>query len=189
MAKETTPQELFKQALAVTTKAMSADRDVEVGYGNDAGADAERIVLRPPPVMLPAEVAARIRGEADAVALRKAHHDPSAHMKHRPQGDLPRKVYDAAETARIESLGANAMRGTANNLDAVLEHRCQSGEFAMGTEEPEAVLAPALEFLLRERLTGRPLPEAAARVANLPWAPKSRKPCWPRRWNSCCANA
>jgi cobaltochelatase CobT len=75
MAKDTTPQELFKQALAVTTKAMSADRDVEVGFGNDAGADAERIVLRPPPVTLPAEVAARIRGEADAVALRKAHHD------------------------------------------------------------------------------------------------------------------
>jgi cobaltochelatase CobT len=40
----------------------------------------------------------------------------SAHMKHRPQGDLPRQVYDAAETARIESLGANAMRGTADNL-------------------------------------------------------------------------
>ena len=40
MAKDTTPQELFKQALAVTTKAMSADRDVEVGFGNDAGADA-----------------------------------------------------------------------------------------------------------------------------------------------------
>jgi cobaltochelatase CobT len=167
MAKDTTPQELFKQALAVTTKAMSADRDVEVGFGNDAGADAERIVLRPPPVTLPAEVAARIRGEADAVALRKAHHDASAHMKHRPQGDLPRQVYDAAETARIESLGANAMRGTADNLDAVLTHRCESGEFAMGTEEPEAVLAPAIEFLLRERLTGRALPEAANRVADV----------------------
>jgi cobalamin biosynthesis protein CobT len=37
----------------------------------------------------------------------------------------------------------------------------------MGTEEPEAVLAPAIEFLLRERLTGRPLPEAANRVADV----------------------
>ncbi|MEZ5953709.1 MAG: cobaltochelatase subunit CobT [Hyphomonas sp.] len=167
MAKETTPQEIFRQALAVTTKSMSADRDVEVGFGNEPGSDEERIVLRPPPVTLPAEVAARIRGEADAVALRRAHHDPAAHMRHRPQGDLPRKVYDAAETARIESLGANAMRGTANNLDAVLAHRCQSGEFAMGTEQPEAVLAPALEFLLREKLTGRELPEPARRVADL----------------------
>ena len=121
MAKDTSPQELFKQALAATTKAMSADREVEVGFGNDAGSDAARIVLRPPPVEVPAPVAARIRGEADAVALRRAHHNEAAHLQHRPQGDLPRRVYDAAEHARIESLGANAMRGTANNLDAVLE--------------------------------------------------------------------
>tara|TARA_R110002020_G_scaffold83397_1_gene206685 strand:- start:97720 stop:99714 length:1995 start_codon:yes stop_codon:yes gene_type:complete len=167
MAKETTPQELFKQALAATTKAMSADRDVEVGFGNDAGSDAARIVLRPPPVDVPPAVAARIRGEADAIALRRAHHDEAAHIQHRPQGDLPRKVYDAAEHARVESLGSNAMRGTAINLDAVLEHRCNSGEFAMGVEEPEAVLAPAVEFLLRERLTGRPLPEGAKRVADV----------------------
>ncbi|MFT5931464.1 MAG: cobaltochelatase CobT [Hyphomonas sp.] len=168
MAKtETTPQELFKQALAATTKAMTADRDVEVGFGNDAGSDGERIVLRPPPVELPAPVVARIRGEADAIALRRAHHDEAAHVQNRPQGDLPRKVYDAAEHARIESLGANAMRGTALNLDAVLELRCKSGEFAMGAEDPEAVLAPAVEFLLREKLTGRPLPEAAARVADV----------------------
>jgi len=167
MAKDTSPQDLFRQALAVTTKAISADRDVEVGFGNEAGGDEARIVLRPPPVTLPAEVAARIRGEADAVALRRAHHDPAAHMKHRPQGDLPRKVYDAAEIARIESLGANAMRGTASNLDAVLEHRCRSGEFAAGAENPEALLAPALEFLLREKLTGRTLPESARRVADL----------------------
>ncbi|MCB9970781.1 MAG: cobaltochelatase subunit CobT [Hyphomonas sp.] len=167
MAKDTSPQDLFRQALAVTTKAISADRDVEVGFGNEAGGDEARIVLRPPPVTLPAEVAARIRGEADAVALRRAHHDPAAHMKHRPQGDLPRKVYDAAEIARIESLGANAMRGTASNLDAVLEHRCRSGEFAAGAENPEALLAPALEFLLREKLTGRTLPDSARRVADL----------------------
>jgi cobaltochelatase CobT len=167
MAKDISPQELFKQALAATTKAMSADRDVEVGFGNDVGADGERIVLRMPPVELPAPVAARIRGEADAIALRRAHHDEGAHLQHRPQGDLPRRVYDAAEHARIESLGANAMRGTAINLDAVLEFRGTSGEFAMGAEEPEAVLAPALEFLLREKLTGRPLPEAAKRVADV----------------------
>ena len=59
------------------------------------------------------------------------------------------------------------MRGTADNLDAVLDHRCQSGEFAMGAEDADAVLAPALEFLLREKLTGRPLPDSAKRVADV----------------------
>ena len=167
MAKDTTPQELFKQALATTTKAMSADRDVEVGFGNDVGSDGETITLRPPPQQISPAIAARIRGEADSIALRRAHHDPRAHNAHRPQGNLPRQVYDAAEQARIESLGANAMRGTAGNLDALLEHRCQSGEFAMGAEDADAILAPALEFLLREKLTGRALPDNARRVADV----------------------
>ena len=166
MAKDTTPQELFKQALAVTTKAMSADRDIEVGFGNETS-DSERLVLRPPPVELPPALAARLRGEADVQALRQAHHNSEAHSVHRPQGDLPRQIYDSAEQARIESLGVNAMRGTADNLDAVLEHRCQTGEFALGGEDKNAILAPALEFLLRERLTGRALPESARRVADV----------------------
>ncbi|WP_353256173.1 cobaltochelatase subunit CobT [Hyphomonas sp.] len=171
MAKDTTPQDLFKAALAATTKAMSAERDLEVGFGNDAGDLGDRIVLRSPPIDLPPEIAARIRGEADALALRRAHHDAAAHLTHRPQGDLARRVYEGAETARIESLGANAMLGTAGNLDAALDFRCKSTNFGAGSEDPEAILAPALEFLLREKLTGRPLPESAARVADV-WREK-----------------
>ncbi|MBY9065859.1 cobaltochelatase subunit CobT [Hyphomonas sp. WL0036] len=167
MPKDTTPQELFKAALAATTKAMSAEREIEVGFGPDVGDHGTRMVLRPPPIEVSAEIAARIRGEADALALRRAHHNPAAHAANRPQGDLPRRVYEAAETARIESLGANAMAGTAGNLEAVLDFRCRSTNFGMGSEDPDAVLAPALEFLLREKLTGRPLPESARRVADV----------------------
>jgi len=171
MAKDTSPQNLFKAALAVTTKAMSAERELEVGFGNDAGDQGDRLVLRPPPIEISAELAARIRGEADAMALRRAHHNPAAHLAHRPQGDLARRVYEGAETARVESLGANAMLGTASNLDAALDHRCKSTNFGAGSEDPEAILAPALEFLLRERLTGRELPESARRVADV-WREK-----------------
>ena len=57
MAKDTSPQDLFRQALAVTTKAISADRDVEVGFGNEAGGDeapengveARRVLVRARP--------------------------------------------------------------------------------------------------------------------------------------------
>lgn len=174
MAKDTTPQELFKAALAATTKAMSAEREIEVGFGPDTGDQGARLVLRPPPVELSAELAARIRGEADALALRRAHHDAAAHLTHRPQGDLARKVYEGAETARIESLGANAMDGTAGNLEAVLDHRCRSTNFGAGSEDPDAVLAPALEFLLREKLTGRTLPDSAKRVADV-WRERVEK--------------
>ncbi len=170
MTKDTTPLDLFKSALVATTKAMSSERQLEIGFGQDSGDHGTRLVLRPP-ADLSAGQAARLRGEADALALRRAHHDPSAHAARRPKGEMARHVYEGAETARIESLGAKAMAGTAENLDAVLDHRCRATNFGLGAEEPEAVLAPALEFLLREKLTGRALPESARRVADV-WREK-----------------
>lgn len=167
MARDTTPQELFRAALAATTKAISGEREIEIGFGPDTGDQGRRLVLRPPPVDVPADVAARIRGEADQLALRRAHHDPLRHLENQPAGDLPRRVYEAAETARIESLGAVAMSGTAGNLEAVLDFRCRSANYRPGSADPDTVLAPALEFLLRERLTGRPLPESARAVADV----------------------
>lgn len=160
------PYDLFKAALTATAKAMSAEREVEVSFGNDGPrVIGERIVLPPPPTDLPPGVAARVRGEADAQALRLAHHDPVAHAQHEPQGDIQRDVYEAAETARIESLGANAMAGTADNLDAALIARCESEGLSRMEDRQDAPLAPALEFLLREKLTGRPLPAPAEAIA------------------------
>ena len=162
------PYELFKQALATTAKAMSQTRDVEVAFSGDGPrVEAERLVLPPPPRDLDPVLAARARGEADATALRMAHHDPIAHAKSRPQTEVGRQVYEAAERARIESIGSRAMDGTADNLDAVLADRCDKAEYSRMEDRQEAPLAPAVEFLLRERLTGRALPaEGAASAAN-----------------------
>jgi cobaltochelatase CobT len=162
------PYELFKQALATTAKAMSQTRDVEVNFSGDGPrAEADRLVLVPPPRDLAPEVAARVRGEADATALRMAHHDPVAHAKSRPDGEVGRQVYEAAERARIESIGARAMDGTANNLDAALASRCEKAGYTRMEDRQDAPLAPAVEFLLRERLTGRPLPQEAEGIAAL----------------------
>ena len=92
--RETNPHELFKAALGITTKAISEARDAEVSYANDAPhADGDNIVLRNPPRDLDPSVAARVRGEADALALRIAHHDPVAFSKARPGGDIPRALF------------------------------------------------------------------------------------------------
>ena len=162
------PYELFKQALATTAKAMSQTRDVEVSFAGDGPrAEAERLVLPVPPRDLAPELAALARGEADATALRMAHHDPIAHAKFQPKTDVGRQVYEAAERARIESSGARAMDGTADNLDAALAARCEKAGYARMDDRQEAPLAPALEFLLRERLTGRTLPTEAEGIASL----------------------
>ena len=168
MAKqENSPLELFKQSLAATTKAMSAQRDLEVGFGTEAGGGNNQLTLATPPRDLPPDVAAIARGDADAAALRLAHHDAAAHSVHKPSGDIAREVYEAAETARIESLGANAMPGTAANLDAALARRCEAESLNQINDRDSAPLSLAVEFLLRERLTGRPLPDAAKAIADL----------------------
>ena len=162
------PYELFKQALATTAKAMSQTREAEVVFSGDGPrAEDTRIILPPPPRDLAPELAARARGEADATALRMAHHDPVAHAKRRPVTEVGRQVYEAAERARIESIGARAMDGTADNLDAALAARCEKAGYARLDDRQSAPLAPAVEFLLRERLTGRPLPAEAENLAAL----------------------
>ena len=169
MAKtDDTPFELFKQALAATAKAMSQTRDVEVSYSAEAGrADEGRLILQTPPRELSPKQAARARGEADAISLRLAHHDAAAHNAERPSGEMARQVYEAAERARIESIGANAMDGTAANLDAALAARCEKAGYTRMQDRTEAPIAPAIEFLLREKLTGRPLPEEAEGIASI----------------------
>ncbi|MEM8635785.1 MAG: cobaltochelatase subunit CobT [Pseudomonadota bacterium] len=165
---DASPHELFKNALGVTTKAMSEESELEVAFGTEAShADGQTLRLRTPPREISPFMAATLRGESDAVALRLAHHDPAAHARHLPQGDIPREVYEAAETARIESIGANAMDGTADNLDAALAARCEREGLTRMEDRQDAPLAPAIEFLLREKLTGRALPPAAEGIAAL----------------------
>ncbi|RIJ31849.1 cobaltochelatase subunit CobT [Henriciella algicola] len=166
--KDDTPYELFKQALATTAKAMSQTRDVETSFVSEAGRTEEnRLVLQAPPRELSKEQAARARGEADALSLRMAHHDAAAHMAERPSGEMARQVYEAAERARIESIGANAMDGTAANLDAALAARCEKAGYTRMQDRTEAPIAPAIEFLLREKLTGRKLPAEAEGIASI----------------------
>ncbi|WP_084420796.1 cobaltochelatase subunit CobT [Henriciella litoralis] len=169
MAKtDDTPFELFKQALATTAKAMSQTRDVETSFSAEAGrAEGGRLILQTPPRELSARQAARARGEADALSLRMAHHDPVAHNAERPKGEMARQVYEAAERARIESIGANAMDGTATNLDAALAARCEKAGYTRMQDRTEAPIAPAIEFLLREKLTGRTLPPEAEGIASI----------------------
>lgn len=162
------PFEMFKQALAATAKAMSAEREMEVVFAGDGPrAEANRIVLPPPPRDLSPALTARARGEADAAALRVAHHDRAAHAASQPKGEIGRQVYEAAERARVESIGARAMDGTADNLDAALVARCEKAGYTQITDREQAPLAPAIELLLRERLTGRDLPAEIAGFANL----------------------
>lgn len=165
---KTSPDELFREALGITTKALSATDEVEVNFSPDGTAAlGKKIQIKSPPRLLDPEIAARIRGEADAAALKLAHHDPVSHNRNAPKGVEARAVFEAAERARVESIGAAHMDGVADNLDAVLIERCERAGYSRLEDRQSAPLADAVEFLLREKLTGRALPPVAEGIANL----------------------
>lgn len=64
----------------------------------------EKVRLQSPSLNLSEEEMQRIRGAADAQALRLKHHDFALHAARQPAETQARDVYDALEQARIESV-------------------------------------------------------------------------------------
>jgi len=166
MSKTVDRSDIFKSALSAATRAIAGQDELAVDFSVDGGRLQDgQITLTSPPKDLTPISAARARGQADALALRVAHHDARAHAKAMPQREDARRLFEAAERARIESIGAVAMDGVAENLDAVLQQRCERAGYSKVTDKSRAPMDDALEFVLREAMTGRALPAAAETVA------------------------
>ncbi len=164
-----TPVEIFKRSLAQTTRALAgAEEELEVAFGAEGPKLAGgKIVLPHPPRVISDPEAERIRGQADGLALRLAHHDDGQHVKLRPQGADARAVFDAVEEARVQSLGANAMKGVAKNLTAALTDTLERKGVARVRDRAAAPLSEALALIVRERLTGQAPPANAKALVDL----------------------
>lgn len=170
-----TPSEQVKRVTAATLKAIAGEGDVDVAYA--AGSEAkvatsgESVRLPYPPESNIAESdVIRLRGAADAVALRLRYHDSKIHQRCRPSGTDAARVFERAEQVRVESLGAQRMSGVANNLAAMLETRCQAHtpDPEHGDVRSDALLAEAVGLMVHEKLTGNDLPESAEPILR-PW--------------------
>jgi len=158
-----TPAELFKRSLAQTTRALAgAEEELEVSFGAEGPRLSKgRIVLPHPPRVISEPEAERLRGQADALALKLAHHDDAEHARLRPSGAEARAVFDAVEEMRVQALGANAMKGVANNLTAALTDTLERKGASRLNTRAIAPLADAVALMVRERLTGAPPPANA----------------------------
>ncbi len=163
MSAKETPSEMFKRSLAQTTRALAgAEDELEVSFGAEGPRlSAGRIVLPHPPRVISAPEAERIRGQADALALRLAHHDDAEHARLRPASADARAVFDAVEDQRVQALGANALKGVAANLTAALTDSMERRGAARVTDRASAPLADAVAMIVRERLTGLAPPDNA----------------------------
>ncbi len=168
MAKIADRTDVFKTALSAATRAIAGQDELAVEFSMDGGrAQDGQVTLSTPPKDLTPIAAARARGQADALALRVAHHDARKHARAMPQREEAKRLFEAAERARVESIGAAVMDGVAANLDAALQQRCERAGYTRVTDKSRAPMDDALEFVLREVLTGRKLPPAADQVASV----------------------
>ncbi|MHB8284573.1 MAG: cobaltochelatase subunit CobT, partial [Caulobacteraceae bacterium] len=120
------PTEPFKRALAHAARSLAETPDLEVVFSGEAPSlVGNRATLPHPPRNLNGKEASRIRGLADQMALRLAHHDQIAHARMRPSDAGAAGIFEAIEQARIESIGANALGGVRENLRAALEDQIE----------------------------------------------------------------
>jgi cobaltochelatase CobT len=162
------PVDTFKRATAAAVRAVSATPDVEVSFAAEGGgAQGKRVRLPVPGRGLAPEEVARVRGEADSIALKLRHHDSKTHAKRMPAQAAARAAYEAVEQARCEALGALRMSGVADNLNAALDYRYRRQGYDRIRERNDVNLAEVLRLLAREALTGEAPPEAAKHVVDL----------------------
>ena len=111
-----------------------------------------------------------MRGNADAMALKLACHDPAVHRRLVPGGQQARAVFDAVEQARVEAIGSRRMLGVKSNLAAMIDDRFHRGKFDEVTDRADAPIEEAVAMMVRERLTGQAPPPAAKKLVDL-WRP------------------
>ena len=164
-------RETLKRSVATTLRAIAADQNIEVRFTKDRpGIAGDQVRLPEPQRTLKPEDVAVLRGQADAMALRRACHDAKVHAYHAPLGQDARALYDALEQARVEALGSRRMAGVGENINSMLNERFER----LGLDKInsfEDVPAPeAISAIVRYQLSGRPAPEKAKRMIDL-WQP------------------
>ena len=161
-----TRQEEFKRATAGAVRAIAQQTEVQVAFQpGPAGVSGKRARLPLPTRALPPAEMARLRGAADAVALKLRHHDEATHAARAPARREAREVFDALEDVRVQAVGSRHMPGVAANLRARLSDSCEAEGYDRMTRKDQLPLPAALSLLARERITGDPAPDAAHRAA------------------------
>lgn len=156
------PMEAFKRANGACVRAIGGRSDLLVSYapmpnthGGAMSGNQARLPL--PPSKIDAMQLARLRGNADALALRLRYHDGKLHTRRLPISTEGREVYNALEQARVEGLGARRMVGVGQNIAQAVEYRLQTegyGDIPDGTALP---LSEVLRLAAHKRFGNLPL--------------------------------
>ncbi|MFC5068563.1 cobaltochelatase subunit CobT [Flaviflagellibacter deserti] len=162
------PSEPLKRSVAATLRAIAGKSDLEISFSQErASLTGNTARLPEPPRRLTAKDAAVLRGNADALALKLACHDPKLHNRLVPRGTEARAIFDAVEQARCEAIGSRRMSGVANNITAMLDERFTRASYDDLSAREDAPIEEALSLMVRQRLTGIEPPASGQKVVDL----------------------
>ena len=161
----------FLKSTAAAMRAVAGGVDHQVSYaGTDTHVGKAEVRLPALPPRATAQQRASLRGAADGAALWLAHHDDATHRKLCPSLDGARAIFESAERARVEAIGARDLKGVGDNLEAALNQRYESRQIDAPGQADETGIAEVVRLLLREKLTGAPPPQNLSMVMDL-WRP------------------
>jgi len=164
-------QSEFLKANAASMRALSGGKQVQVRY---AGHDTH---VGKTEVRLPAlaregltKSMEKLRGASDSAGLWLAHHNERTHNRLCPKMAGAKAIFEAAEQARIEAIGANQMAGVRKNLNEKLHAHYEGRSIGAPDSGDETALAEAVRLTIREVLTGEAPPASTAMTMEL-WRP------------------
>ena len=136
------PDQQFLKSTAATMRALAGGCQHQVTYAGTDTHIGESDVRLPsfPPTATPAQRAS-MRGAADGAALWLAHHNKKTHRKLCPSLDGARAIFESAERARVEAIGARQLVGVGANLEAALNQRYESRQIEAPGSANEAGIA------------------------------------------------
>ncbi|MBL8643184.1 MAG: cobaltochelatase subunit CobT [Rhodospirillaceae bacterium] len=173
--------EAFKTATAAVVKALSGREDATVVFTPIANnqklgaAPTGEVRLPLPPQKLTKENVVRLRGAADAMALRLKHHNAGVHARRMPVGKDAVDAYNAMEQSRVEALGVAHYQGVAQNIGEALEQRLTLEGYAMARTFFQVQMGDALKVLIHDRCGGFKLGPTSAHVKGIFEAEFGRK--------------
>ena len=157
----------FKNAISSTVRAIAEKAELEVSFGAEnidiSGTEGRLPILS---IDLNPNEVAKVRGAADAYALRLRYHNAAVHDKYAPDNPMAQTVYAAMEQARVEAIGATKMPGVAQNLAATLDEHYTKTRLSLSANTDDIPYGDILRLLVRERLTHAHPPEVTNEIVN-----------------------
>jgi len=150
------PVETLKRATTACVRALGGRKDLMVSYaplahGQNGVVSGNQARLPLPPADMELANVDRLRGAADAVALRLRHHNAAVHARRLPRAPDARDVYNALEQTRVEALGAQRFKGAGQNIAHALEGRLKGEGLDQATDAGQIPLADVLKLAGHKR--------------------------------------